>query len=215
MNVSPLSEPLLCIVLKIYTYKVMKKTVKLFIAIILGFNSFAQTTWKVDPSHSKIGFSVTHLVISEVEGNFKTFDGTLVNKESDFSGAKISFSIDVSSIDTDIEQRDGHLKSEDFFFVEKHPKIAFTSTSFTKKGKDKYQLKGKLTMRGVTKDVVIDVKYGGEVFDGYGNTRIGFSGTTILNRLDYGIAWNSKTEHGTWTVGEDVNISLKLEFIKQ
>ena len=193
----------------------MKQLTTIIAALFISVVSFAQNTWKVDPSHSKVGFAVSHLVISEVEGSFKTFDGSFENSGSDFSNAKISFSVDVNSIDTDNDQRDGHLKSEDFFYAEKYPKMTFKSTSFKKKGKDTYELKGQLTMRGVTKTVTFDVKYGGQAIDGYGNTRVGFTATTALNRMDFGIAWNAKTEQGTWTVGEDVEVSLKLEFIKQ
>lgn len=193
----------------------MKQLTTIIAALVISLVTFAQDNWKVDPSHSKVGFSVSHLVISEVEGSFKTFDGSFENSGSDFSNAKINFSVDVSSIDTDNDQRDGHLKSEDFFYAEKYPKMTFESTSFKKKGKDTYELKGKLTMRGVTKTVTFDVKYGGQAVDGYGNTRVGFTATTTLNRMDFGIAWNAKTEQGTWTVGEDVDVTLKLEFIKQ
>lgn len=193
----------------------MKQLTTIIAALFISVVSFAQNTWKVDPSHSKVGFSVSHLVISEVEGDFKTFDGSFENSGSDFSNAKISFSVDINSINTDNDQRDGHLKSEDFFYAEKYPKMTFESTSFKKKGKDTYELKGQLTMRGVTKTVTFDVKYGGQAVDGYGNTRAGFTATTTLNRMDFGIAWNAKTEQGTWTVGEDVEVSLKLEFIKQ
>lgn len=193
----------------------MNRLTQTIIALVVSISTFAQTTWKVDPAHSKVGFSVTHLVISEVEGKFNKFEGSIVASKEDFSGSKISFTVDAASIDTDVDQRDQHLRSEDFFFVEQHPELTFTSTSFKKVGKDQYELKGKLTMRGVTKTVTFDVEYGGKVVDGYGNTRVGFTATTSLNRMDYGIAWNAKTEHGTWTVGEDIDVSLKLEFIKK
>lgn len=194
----------------------MKQTFLFICAITLGFlNIQAQTSWNVDPSHSKVSFSVSHLVISEVDGNFKTFNGSLTTKGTDFANANISFSIDVNSIDTDSEQRDGHLKSEDFFYTEKYSTIEFTSTSFTRKKGDNYKLTGNLTMRGVTKKVTFDVKYGGTIDnDGYGNTKAGFIIKGALNRIDYGVAWNAKTEHGGWTVGEEVDIVLKLELVK-
>lgn len=191
---------------------------KIIVSTILGLfvlNATAQTAWVVDPVHSKVNFSVAHLVISEVDGTFKSFDGTLESSKVDFNDAKISFSIDVSSINTDNEKRDGHLQSEDFFFVEKYPKITFESTSFKKINEKNYILKGNLTMRGVTNKVEFSVKYGGQAIDGYGNTRIGFIARGSLNRIDYGVAWNAKTQHGALTVGEEIELTLKMELIKK
>lgn len=177
----------------------MKNAINLVLFLVLSFSIQAQTTWKVDPSHSKLGFSVSHLTISEVDGEFTKFDGTLKSSKEDFSDAQISFSADVSSINTGNTSRDQHLNAEDFFYAEKHPKITFESTSFKKKGNGKYELKGKLTMRGVTKDVTFEVKHGGVIKDAYGNTRAGFSAKATVNRIQYGVAWNAKTEHGGWT----------------
>ncbi|BDS13198.1 YceI family protein [Aureispira anguillae] len=193
----------------------MKKAINLFLLLTLSIVSYAQTTWTIDPSHSKVNFSVSHLVISEVDGDFKTFDGAIKTTKDDFSGASISFTIEVSSINTGNESRDKHLQSEDFFHASKYPQMTFESTSFKKKSAGKYELKGKLTMRGVTKTVTFDVKHGGIAVDGYGNTRAGFIAKTTINRIDYGVAWNAKTEQGGWTVGEAVEIVLKSEFIKQ
>ena len=175
----------------------------------------AQTTWVVEPVHSKVNFTVEHLVISEVDGSFKTFEGKLVSSKEDFTDGKVSFSIDVASVDTDNEKRNGHLKSEDFFYVEKYPKMTFESTSFKKKKGNEYELKGNLTMRGVTKPVTFSVKYGGQAEDGYGNIKAGFIAKGSLNRMDYGVAWNAKTKQGGWTVGEEVDITVKLELVKQ
>lgn len=193
----------------------MKNAINLVLFLALSFSIQAQTTWKVDPSHSKLGFSVSHLTISEVDGEFTKFDGTLKSSKEDFSDAQISFSADVSSINTGNTSRDQHLNAEDFFYAEKHPKITFESTSFKKKGNGKYELKGKLTMRGVTKDVTFEVKHGGVIKDAYGNTRAGFSAKATVNRIQYGVAWNAKTEHGGWTVGEEVELNIKVEFIQQ
>lgn len=193
----------------------MKKLIA-FAALIATTFSFAQTTWKVDPHHSKVNFSVSHLVISEVDGTFNTFDGEFVAKNDDFSNSNISFEIDANSIDTDNEKRDGHLKSEDFFYTEKYSKISFKSTSFKKKDKNKYQLKGNLTMRGVTKPVTLKVTHGGIIAnDGYGNTKAGFKIEGTLNRVDFGVAWNGKTEHGEMVVGEKIDFTAKLELVKQ
>ena len=182
----------------------------------MSLSTYAQTsTWKVDPSHSKVNFSVSHLVISEVDGTFKTFTASLTTNAVDFSNAKFNFEIAINSINTDNQKRDGHLKSEDFFYAEKYPKMVFKSTSFKKIKGNKYTLKGKLTMRGVSKNISLNVKYGGTAKDGYGNTKAGFIITGTLNRIDYGVAWNAKTEQGGWTVGEEVNLVIKLEFVKQ
>ena len=128
---------------------------------------------------------------------------------------KINFEIDVNSINTQNEKRDGHLKSEDFFYTKKHPKMTFKSTSFKKTKGNKYILKGNITMRGVTKFITLNVKYGGTAKDGYGNTKAGFIITGSLNRIDFGVAWNSKTKNGGLTIGEKINLVVKLEFVKQ
>lgn len=192
----------------------MQKLVTFVFATFITVSIYAQN-WKVDQSHSSVSFSVSHLMISEVDGKFNSFEGNVSSTKNDFSGANISFTIDVSSIDTDNEQRDGHLKSEDFFYTEKHSQITFKSSSFKKRKGNNYTLKGILTMRGVSKKVSFDVIFKGTAKDGYGNTRAGFLIKGILNRIDYGVAWNAKTEQGSLTVGEDVNLAIKLELIKQ
>ncbi len=192
----------------------MKKVITV-LAIVFSLLSQAQTSWVVDPSHSKVNFSVSHLIISEVDGTFKEFGGDITSNSDDFSNADIQFKIDVNSINTDNAQRDAHLKSEDFFHVEKYPEITFKSTSFKKKKDNIYILKGNLTLRGVTKKVTLNVKHGGIAKDGYGNTKAGFIITGDINRIDYGVAWNAKTEHGGLTVGEKVNLVVKLEFVKK
>ena len=193
----------------------MKKIITLVTAMAISVVTFAQTTWKVDPSHSSVSFSVSHLVISEVDGTFKTFNGGLTTDSNDFSNANFSFEIDVNSINTQNKKRDQHLKSQDFFYTKKHPKMTFKSTSFQKTKGNKYILKGNITMRGVTKSITLNVKYGGTAKDGYGNTKAGFIITGSLNRIDFGVAWNSKTKNGGLTVGEKINLVVKLEFVKQ
>ncbi len=175
----------------------------------------AQTKWTVDNTHSGIKFSVSHLVISEVEGSFKTFTGTLASTKDDFSGAAIEFSVDVNSISTDNDMRDKHLKSDDFFNAEKFPKLTFKSLSFKKLSAKTYELTGNLTMRDVTKKVKFNVVYGGTVKDPYGNTKAGFKATATVNRLDYGLKWNKLTEAGGAVVGSDVTISINAEFAKE
>lgn len=193
----------------------MKKISTLILAMAINLTTFSQTTWNVDPSHSRVNFSVSHLVISEVDGTFKTFTGSLVSSKEDFSNAEINFEIDVNSINTENEKRDGHLKSEDFFYVEKYSKITFKSTSFKKVKGNNYILKGNITMRGITKSITLDVKYGGIAKDGYGNTKAGFIFKGQLNRINFGIAWNAKTEQGGLTVGEEIDLVIKLEFVRQ
>lgn len=193
----------------------MKSIVAAFGMLLVSTGLFAQTKWSVDPVHSSVKFSVSHLVISEVEGQFKTFDGSINTKSADFSNADISFTVDVNSIDTDNENRDKHLKSADFFDAGSYPQMRFQSTSFKKVSGNKYILKGNLTLRGVTKPVTFNVTYGGTAKDGYGNTKAGFKASTVINRFDYGLKWNNLTEAGGATVGKEVSIDLKLEFTQQ
>jgi polyisoprenoid-binding protein YceI len=196
----------------------MKRNAR-YLMILIGLfmvgSIWAQGKWTVDPVHSKIGFNVTHLVISEVDGNFKTYSGTLIASKPDFTDAKIDFAVDVASISTDNDMRDKHLKSDDFFNAEKFPQMTFTSTSLTKIDGNKYALEGNLKIRDVIKLVKFDVVYGGTVKDSYGNTKAGFKATTTINRLDYGLKWNALTETGGAVVSPEVNIILNLEFALQ
>ncbi|MBN2274872.1 MAG: YceI family protein [Bacteroidales bacterium] len=175
----------------------------------------AQTIWTVDNAHSKIGFTVTHLVVAEVDGSFKEYNGQIVTTQPDFSDAKIEFTVNVASIFTANEMRDNHLKGDDFFNAGKYPEMTFKSTSFNKTNDSKYVLEGSLTIRGITKNVSFDVTYGGMIKDPLGNTKTGFKATTTIDRFDYDLKWNSLTEAGGAVVGRDVKIILKLEFQKQ
>ncbi|MEI7489985.1 MAG: YceI family protein [Bacteroidota bacterium] len=183
----------------------------------LAFSQFssAQTKWNADYAHSSIKFTATHLVISEVEGSFKTFNGSMEASKADFTDAKINFTADVSSINTDNEMRDKHLKSDDFFNAEKYPKITFKSIAFKKIKDNKYQLKGELTIRDITKPVTFDVTYGGTAKDPWGNTHIAFKASTTINRFDYNLKWNTLTEAGGAVVGKDVEIKVNLEFLPE
>ena len=194
----------------------MKKTIYLIISFFMAaVPLFAQTTWTVDAAHSKIGFIVTHLVISEVEGSFDSYTGTIVASKDDFTDADINFSVDVNSIDTDNEMRDNHLKGDDFFNAQKYPKMTFKSTSFKKVSGNIYTLEGNLTIRDITKKVKFDVVYGGTVKDPYGNTKSGFKAKATINRFDYNLTWNALTETGSAVVSENVDVILKLEFTKE
>ncbi|MCK9210905.1 MAG: YceI family protein [Ignavibacteriaceae bacterium] len=182
------------------------------VLLLITASSFAQTqTWKADKVHSKVGFSVSHLVVSEVEGKFSDYDATLT---TDANGKleKVEAVIKVASITTDNADRDKHLKSDDFFAAEKYPELTFVSKSIKAAGKNSYKIIGDLTMRGVTKSVTLDTKFNGQIKDPWGNTKSGWVATTTVNRFDYGLQWNKALEAGGLVVGKDVDISLKLEF---
>ncbi|QXV64490.1 YceI family protein [Mucilaginibacter sp. 21P] len=172
------------------------------------------TKWVLDPMHSEVQFKVKHLVISTVTGSFKTFEGSLETENDDFTDAKVEFSLNVDSIDTNQTQRDEHLKGADFFDAASHPKISFKSTSFTKDGDD-YQLKGDLTIKGVTKPVTLDVEHGGVATDFYGNNKAGFDVTGKINRKEFGLTWDGITEAGSVVVGEDIKLIASIQFAKQ
>jgi polyisoprenoid-binding protein YceI len=182
----------------------------------LNTNTFAPTAnekWQVDKVHSTVKFSVSHMVVSEQEGSFKVFDGNVEYTKADMSDAKISFTIDINSINTDNEYRDKHLKGDDFFNAEKFPTATFTSTSFISKGNNKYELIGNLTLRDVTRPVTFDVTYGGVIKTGKGE-KSGFKASTTINRFDYNLKWDKVTEAGGLVVGKEVEIVAKLEFNK-
>ncbi len=172
-------------------------------------------TWKIDNTHSEIAFKVKHLVISTVTGKFTSFEGTIESETDDFKDAKIDFTADIDSITTGNEQRDGHLKSADFFDAGSHPKLEFHSTSFTHKSGNDYQLTGDLTLRGTTKPVTLAVEFGGIQNDFYGNTVAGFELTGKINRQDYGLAWSAVTEAGGIVVADEVKLLINVEVIKQ
>lgn len=187
--------------------------------LVLAFfaiTAFAQdATWKFDRAHSEIKFNVTHLVISEVSGNFRTFDGNIKTKGDDFSNASIEFTIETKSIDTDNEKRDNHLRSDDFFNAEQYPQIKFKSKSMQKIGDNKYKLIGDLTIRDVTKEVELNVVHGGTVNDGYGNTKAGFNITGKLNRFDYNLKWNALLEVGGAVVGSEVRMICNIQLVQE
>ena len=186
----------------------MKKLFLFLVAISISVASFAQTKWTVDPMHSFVNFSVKHMGISFVDGSFKKFDGSIVVAKADLTDAKINFTVDVNSINTGVDMRDNHLKTDDFFNAEKYPTMTFESTSFKKGKGNAYVLSGKLTIRDVTKDVKFAVVYGGTAKDQQGNTKAGFMATTSVNRLDYNIKYDP-TGAG---VAKDIKVTLNLEF---
>lgn len=194
----------------------MKKLFAVFFASLLMVIAVnAQTTWKIDQAHSAVSFNVSHMVIAEVSGRFTDFDVTLVQTKDDFSDSKLNATIKVKSINTDNEGRDKHLRSADFFDAEKDSNITFISKSFNKTGKDTYKITGDLTMRGVTKPVVLETKLKGTMNDPWGNTRAGFKAEGKVNRKDFGIVWNKTLEAGGLLVGEDVGIIINVEMVKE
>ncbi len=173
------------------------------------------STYKIDAMHSEITFKVKHLMITNVTGSFTKFDATMESNAADFSDAKISFEADANSISTNNEQRDGHLKSDDFFAADKFPKLTFVSKSFTKKSDDKYTLTGDLTIRGTTQPVALDVEYGGNMTDPYGQAKSGFEINGKLNRKDFGLTWGAVTEAGGVVLSDEVKLHLNVQMIKQ
>lgn len=172
-------------------------------------------TYKIDTNHSDIAFKIKHLMISTVTGSFKKFDATLETANDDFTDAKISFEADTDSIDTKNEQRDAHLKGDDFFDAENFPKITFTSTDFKKKSDSEYVLTGDLTIRDVTKPVELSVEYNGSAVDPYGNEKVGFEINGKINRKDFNLKWNAVTEAGGVVVSDEVKLQLDAQMIKQ
>jgi polyisoprenoid-binding protein YceI len=173
------------------------------------------TKWVLDPMHSEIQFKVRHLVISTVSGFFKNFEGQLETENDEFTDAKIEFSLDINSIDTNQSQRDEHLKSVDFFNAEKYPKISFRSTKFVNKGNDEYALVGDLTIKDVTKPVTLAVEFGGSTADFYGNTKAGFEITGKINRKEFGLVYDGVTEAGAIVLGEEIKLLINVQFAKQ
>jgi polyisoprenoid-binding protein YceI len=172
------------------------------------------TRWTIDPVHSEVSFKVKHLVVSTVTGHFRTFDATIEAGKDDFSDARITFEADVNSIDTKNPQRDQHLKSADFFDADTHQKLVFVSTGVRKVSDHELQVTGDLTIRGVTREAVLDVEYNGTVA-GFGGVQVaGFEIRTRLNRFDFGLQWNALTEAGGVVVSNEVKIEILAEFNK-
>jgi polyisoprenoid-binding protein YceI len=173
------------------------------------------TTWKTDPAHSHAEFKVKHMMISNVKGSFSGISGTLLLDETDYTHSKVEVDIPVDSLTTGDAQRDGHLKSPDFFEADKFPTIIFKSTNIDSKGGADYAVTGDLTIHGVTKSVTLAVEDLSEPSkDPWGNHRIGLSAATRINRKDFGLTWNSALDSGGVLVGEDVAINLEVQFIK-
>jgi len=170
-------------------------------------------TGVIDPTHSRVQFKVKHLMISNILGSFKEFEGKATMAENDLSTTVVSFSINTASIDTEVADRDTHLKSADFFDVENYPKIEFEGKGMTQKDEDTYELKGNLTIKGIVKPVTLSVEYGGLMNDPWGNKKAGFSVSGEINRKDWGMVWNAALETGGVLVGEKIKILCDVEFL--
>lgn len=166
--------------------------------------------YTIDPSHSRVSFTIRHLV-SKVTGNFKDFEGNITFDPKNLGSSHSDLTVKTASISTDNDKRDTHLKSADFFDVKKYPTITFKSKSIAANGEGKYKLTGDITMHGVTHEEIFDVEFGGTMKDPWGNNRAGFTATTKLNRKIYGIIWNKTLDNGGYMLGDDVDVTLQLE----
>jgi polyisoprenoid-binding protein YceI len=171
--------------------------------------------WHIDASHSEIQFAVRHMMISTVRGRFKTFSGVVEGDEQNPTAARVQVEIDVASIDTGDEKRDAHLRSPDFFDAEAYPKMIFRSTGVEQRDDQHGRLHGELTIRDVTKPVVLDVEYAGMAKSPWGTTSAGFSAETKINRKDWGLNWNVALETGGWLVSDEIKINIELELVQQ
>ena len=190
--------------------------VSLSTIVTLALPAFAfATTWNIDPDHSNVGFKVRHLMVSNVRGSFEKLNGSVDINDKDITKSKVSVTIDTASINSNVQKRDEHLRSADFFDVAKFPTMTFVSKKVAKAGKDKLKVTGDLTLHGITKEVVLDVDGPSkESKDPWGNMRSGAVASTKINRKDFGLVWNAALETGGVAVGEEVTISLEIEMIK-
>ncbi len=186
----------------------------LALALVIAGSSYAQTNWIFDRSHTHVGFSVGYMMVSEVEGSFGSVYGNVTSKGDDFKGASVDIQIDATTIYTADDGRDKHLKSADFFDVTKYPNLLFKSTSLDINGKS-VTLKGNLTIKNVTKPVVLKGNFGGVQKDPWGNTKAGFTLTGKINRQDFNVNWNKNLDGGGVVVGDEVDLIIKAVLIKK
>jgi len=172
------------------------------------------SNWNIDLTHSGINFSIRHMVVSKVRGRFGSYTGKLELNENDLSRSQVEVQIDAASIDTGVEQRDGHLRSADFFDTEKYPRLTYKSRRIEKQSDDRYRVIGDLTIRDVTREVPLDVEFGGRAKDPWGNERAGFTARASIERKDFGLGWNQVLEAGGVLVGDKVDIDIELEAVK-
>ncbi len=172
-------------------------------------------SWKIDPAHSQIQFSIRHMMISNVRGRFENFSGVVEFDEQNPARSKVDVQIEAASVNTREAQRDGHLKSPDFFNADKYPYLTFKSKRIEKTDATHGRVVGDLTIRHITKPVVLDVEYSGQAKSPWGAVSAGFSATTKINRKDWDLTWNVALETGGVLVGDEINVSIELEIIKQ
>ncbi|ACM19589.1 periplasmic protein YceI [Geotalea daltonii FRC-32] len=195
----------------------MKKAIASITAIIaLALPLVASaSTWNIDPDHSNVGFKVRHLMVSNVKGSFDKYTGKIELDDKDITRSRVTVAIDTNTVNTNVQKRDEHLRSADFFDVAKYPTMTFVSKKIAKAGKDKLKMTGDLTLHGITRPVVLAVEgLSKESKDPWGNIRRGAMATTKINRKDFGLVWNAALETGGVTVGDEVTITLEIELIK-
>lgn len=175
----------------------------------------AKSVWNVDASHSALEFKVKHMMMANVRGQFHDFQANITADPEDLTTAEIDFTVNVNSIDTKDEQREGHLKSADFFDVENYPNLTFKATKIERKSNNEYAMTGDMTIRGVTKPVTFNVTSEGIGKDPWGNERAGFTAAGSLNRKEFGLNWNALLETGGVLVGEQVKINVEIEAVRQ
>jgi len=175
----------------------------------------ATSTWTIDPAHSSAEFAVKHLMVSTFKGHFRSLEGTVHLNEANPANSSVAASVDVASVDTQTPDRDAHLRSDDFFNAERYPKMTFRSTRVEQVDGTNWKVTGELTVRDVTKEVVLDTEYEGRIVDPWGNERIGFTARTELSRKEFGVRWNAAIETGGVVVGDKVRISLNIEIVRQ
>lgn len=187
-----------------------------FLSLLVLPSFVCAETWSIDPEHSTVGFKVRHMMVSNVKGTFPTFSGTVQIDDKDITKSKVEVSISTASINTNINKRDEHLRSPDFFDVAKYPAMTYVSTKVEKTGAGKLRVAGNLTLHGITREVVLEVEGPSAAFkDPWGNVRRGAAATTKINRKDFGLNWNAVIESGGVLVGDEVAIELELEMIKK
>ena len=175
----------------------------------------AKSTWSIDPTHSEIGFKVKHMMFTNVSGKFNAFVATVENEDDNFETSNIKFTAETASVDTNNTDRDGHLRSVEFFDTDVYPKLSFVSTSIKKKSDSTYEIYGDLTIKDVTKNIVLETEYSGLMTDPWGNTKAGLSIIGKINRKDFGLTWNAALETGGVLVGDEIKLASEIQFIKQ
>ena len=175
----------------------------------------AKSTWAIDPTHSEIGFKVKHMMFTNVSGKFNAFEAEIINENDHFESSSIEFKAETNSIDTNNEDRDKHLKSGDFFDVENYAQLTFSGKSIQKLDGNQFKITGDLTIKGETKEVVLDTEYSGLMKDPWGNIKAGLSISGKINRKDFGLTWNAALETGGVLVGEEVKLVAEIQLIKQ